>query len=50
MINIENGQKIWSFEIGESISSSPAVASSMVLVGSDDGSVYAFEPKKGAAI
>ena len=32
------GKKVWSFEIGESIISSPAVAQGMVVIGCDNGS------------
>ena len=45
MLNLANGKKVWSFEIGEPIVSSPAVAQGMIVIGCDDGSVYAFGEK-----
>jgi len=45
MIDLNKGEKIWSYEIGKPIFSSPAVVKNMVVVGSEDGSVYAFGVK-----
>jgi outer membrane protein assembly factor BamB len=42
MIDLNKGEKIWSYEIGKPISSTPAVIKNMVVVGSEDGSIYAF--------
>jgi outer membrane protein assembly factor BamB len=46
MIDLKDGTELWSYEIGESIQSSPAVADGMVIIGCDDGNVYAFGPAK----
>ena len=45
MVSLDQGEEIWSFEIGESIISSPAVVNGLVIVGSEDGNVYAFGTK-----
>ncbi len=37
------GQPLWSAATGGSIESSPAVANGVVYVGSDDGSLHAFD-------
>ena len=42
----KDGSKIRSFEVGQAISSSPAVAGDLVVVGCDDGYVYAFGPQR----
>jgi outer membrane protein assembly factor BamB len=42
MLALDSGRERWSYEIGEPVGSSPAVASGMVVVGCDDGAVYAF--------
>ena len=44
MVRLSDGTKVWSFEIGESITATPAVAAGMVVVGAEDGNVYAFAP------
>ena len=41
--NVSRLTPLWSFAIGSSIFSSPAVAGGMVYVGSDDGKLYAFD-------
>ncbi|MCK4958132.1 MAG: PQQ-binding-like beta-propeller repeat protein, partial [Planctomycetes bacterium] len=42
LLRLVDGEKLWSFDIGESIVSSPAVVDGVVVIGSDDGYVYAF--------
>jgi outer membrane protein assembly factor BamB len=42
VIRLSDGSGVWSYEIGQPITSSPAVARGMVVVGCDDGYVYAF--------
>jgi outer membrane protein assembly factor BamB len=39
---MENGKELWSYEIGKPLTASPAVANGMIIIGSEDGSVYAF--------
>jgi len=45
-IRLSDGEQVWSYEIGQPITSSAAVAKGMVVVGCDDGRVYAFGAKK----
>ena len=45
MIRLSDGGKVWSYEIGRPVTSSPAVAKGMVVVGCDDGYLYAFGAK-----
>jgi outer membrane protein assembly factor BamB len=42
MLGLADGRERWSYEIGEPVASSPAVAGGMVFVGCDDGGLYAF--------
>ncbi len=45
MLDIEKGTKIWSYEIGSAIVSSPAVVKNKLIITAMDGSVYTFGPK-----
>ena len=42
ILDLESGEKIWSYEIGRSISSTPAVVKGKIIIGSEDGRVYCF--------
>ena len=42
-LGLTDGKRIWSYETGRPITSSPAVADGMVIVGCDDGMVYCFK-------
>jgi outer membrane protein assembly factor BamB len=42
LLNLANGQELWSYSIGSPIISSPIVSDGMVFVGANDGNVYAF--------
>ena len=42
LVSLKTGKEIASYEVGESISSTPAVAAGRILVGCEDGKVYAF--------
>jgi outer membrane protein assembly factor BamB len=42
MVRLADGKLVWSYEVGEPLAASPAVADGIVVIGSDDGSVYAF--------
>jgi eukaryotic-like serine/threonine-protein kinase len=42
IVDLKDGKELWSYEIGEGITSSPAVVDGLFVIGSDDGSVYAF--------
>jgi outer membrane protein assembly factor BamB len=45
LVSLAAGKQLWSYEIGQPVSSSPAVADGRVVVGSEDGSVYCFGKK-----
>lgn len=49
MVTLADGKELWAFETGDGISSSPAVAThdgaTVIVIGSDDGLVYAFGDK-----
>ena len=45
-LDIASGKPVWSYEIGGDLTASPAVADGIVVIGSEDGSVYAFGPEK----
>ena len=42
MISLKDGSEIVSYEVGEPISSTPAIVNGRILVGCEDGNVYAF--------
>ena len=42
ILSLEDGREVWSYELGEAITGSPAVVGGLVIAGSDDGRVYAF--------
>jgi outer membrane protein assembly factor BamB len=46
-VNIKNGSKLWSFQTGGQVISSPAVAGNTVFIGSNDGCVYAIDAVSG---
>ena len=41
---VADGKELWSYEIGAPVKAPPAVAGKWVIVGADDGSLYAFRP------
>ena len=43
---LQDGKKIWSYEIGEPVIAAPAIANGTIVIGAEDGRVYAFGPKK----
>ena len=45
LVNLNDGKELWSYEIGQPVGSSPAVADEKIVIGSDDGSVYCFGAK-----
>jgi outer membrane protein assembly factor BamB len=45
LVSLADGKKVWSYEIGQAINSSPAVVEGRFVIGSDDGSVYCFGKK-----
>jgi outer membrane protein assembly factor BamB len=42
LVNMADGNEIWSTDIGEGLTGSPAVANGMIVIGCEDGCVYAF--------
>jgi eukaryotic-like serine/threonine-protein kinase len=42
-VSLSYGKEIWSYEIGSAITGSPAIVNGLVIIGADDGTVYAFE-------
>jgi len=42
VLDLKTGAKIWEFDAGASIVASPAVASGRIVIGSQDGVLYAF--------
>jgi len=49
-LNAINGDKLWNFTTDSSVDSSPAVASGVVYVGSEDGYVYALNSTNGVQL
>jgi len=49
-LNADTGKTIWSASVASGITSSPAVANGVVYVGTDDGTLYAFNAKTGAQL
>ncbi len=47
VVSLQEGKQLWSYEIGQAVASSPAVADEKIVIGSDDGSVYCFGQKNG---
>ena len=46
IVSLADGKRIWSYEVGQGITSSPAVASGMIVIGCDDGRIYSFGVKR----
>ena len=44
LLRLTDGELLWSYQIGQPIVSSPAVAGGVVIIGSEDGYLYAFAP------
>ena len=42
VVSLLDGKEISSYEVGEAISSTPALAGGRIVVGCEDGKVYAF--------
>jgi outer membrane protein assembly factor BamB len=49
MVKLADGSELWSYEVGQPIGSSPAVASGRVVIGGEDGNVYCFGGGKAGA-
>ena len=44
VLSLKDGSKLWSYEIGRPIMSSPAVVDGRVLLGANDSRLYCFGP------
>ncbi len=44
------GSQVWSFQTGNTVTSSPAIANGVVYIGSDDSNVYALNAATGKKI
>jgi outer membrane protein assembly factor BamB len=42
VLDLKTGARIWEFDAGASIVASPAIASGRIVIGSQDGVLYAF--------
>jgi outer membrane protein assembly factor BamB len=42
IVDLKNGKQTWSYEIGAAIISCPAVAGGLIVIGAEDGRIYAF--------
>ena len=45
ILSLKDGKEIESYEVGEPISSTPAVLNERILVSCEDGNVYSFKSK-----
>jgi hypothetical protein len=43
VLDVKDGKELWQYEVGAPIKISPAVAGDFIIVGADDGSLYAFK-------
>ena len=48
VLRLADGKEVWSYEVGDGIDSSPAVAGGVIAVGGLDGWVYLFAPMSAA--
>jgi len=44
-VSLATGRELWSYDIGKPVTGSPAVAGEWVVIGAEDGVVYAFGEK-----
>jgi outer membrane protein assembly factor BamB len=42
VVSLAQGKELWTYEVGQPIESSPAVARGKVVIGANDGGVYCF--------
>jgi outer membrane protein assembly factor BamB len=45
MLSLAEGKEVWSYDLGQAVASSPAVAAEKIVMGCDDGGVYCFGRK-----
>ena len=46
LVSLATGKKLWSYDLGKELTASPAVADGLVIIGCEDGALYAFGPKR----
>jgi eukaryotic-like serine/threonine-protein kinase len=46
LLSLADGKLIWSYELGKPVTASPAIADGWVVIGAEDGNVYAFSGPK----
>ena len=46
VLDLATGKRVWSYEIGEAIMSSPAVTGGWLVIAATDGYVYAFAARR----
>jgi outer membrane protein assembly factor BamB len=44
ILDVANGDVIWQFDTASSIVASPAIAQGKLVIGTEDGQMYAFGP------
>jgi eukaryotic-like serine/threonine-protein kinase len=42
---LDQGTEVWSYDLGQPVGSSPAIAAGRLVIGCDDGNVYCFGAK-----
>jgi outer membrane protein assembly factor BamB len=41
-LDAQTGEKTWEYEVGDALTSSPAIAGGRVVIGAQDGRLYCF--------
>ena len=49
LLRLSDGKRLWSHDLGQPIGASPAVTAGRVILGAEDGRVYAFGPSARSA-
>ena len=47
ILDVATGEMRWQFETGSSVVASPAIAEGRLVIGTEDGQMYAFAPAGG---
>jgi outer membrane protein assembly factor BamB len=42
VLDLASGERRWAYDVGEAIAASPAFAGGLILIGAEDGVLYAF--------
>jgi len=43
ILSLQNGDELWSYEIGSFIANNAAVMNGRIVIGAGDGNIYCFE-------